>query len=116
MNLTLGFQNEPLLVFKSTGHVYPRGHVTDTECITAAFETHWTKDYTLWACIRLAGERASETRGDQEKQAISYLHYFLLARPDLHVAHGLLTRKDTITFLGGDWGLWRTQPCGFLNR
>ena len=110
MILTLDFPNKPLLKFKPTGHVYPRGHVTDTECrpdITAAFETDWTKDNTtLWPCIRLAGERASKgkSRDTQEKQAISYLHYLLLARPDLHVAHGLLTREDTITFLGGIGG------------
>ena len=107
MILTLGFPNKPALVFKSTGHVLP---VTDTECrpgITAAFETDWTKvNTTLWSCIRLAGEQASEgkSRGDQEEQAISYLHYLLLARPDLHVAHGLLTRKDTITFFLGIGG------------
>src|ERR1700733_12367665 len=110
MILTLGFPNKPLLTFKPTGHIYPRGHFTDTPCrpdITAAFETDWTKDNTtLWPCIRLAGERASEgkSRDTQEKQAISYLHYLLLARPELHVAHGLLTRKDTIIFFLGIGG------------
>ena len=39
------------------------------------------------------------------KQAISYLHYLLLARPDLHVAQGLLTTEASITFLFGIGGL-----------
>jgi hypothetical protein len=98
-------------VFKSTESKTPRGHVTDTECrpdFTAAFGIHWgDEDTTLWPCIRLAGEDASagKSREQQEKQAISYLHYLLLARPDLHVAQGLLISKKRIKFLFGIGGL-----------
>jgi hypothetical protein len=76
--------------------------------ITAAFEDHWKNDNTtLWPCIRLAGEQASEgkSRTMQKMQAISYLHYLLLARPDLHVAQGLLTSKSGIIFLFGVGGV-----------
>ncbi|KAI0270073.1 hypothetical protein BGY98DRAFT_1100936 [Russula aff. rugulosa BPL654] len=48
----------------------------------AAFESHW-KD---------------------EVQAISYLHYLLLARPDFYVAQGLLISNDGVTFLFGIGG------------
>ena len=107
---SLDFPTKPLLVFKSTGGKRPRGHVTDTECrsdITAAFDKDWGKDgTTLWPCIRLADENASKgkSRGDQEKQAISYLHYLLLARPDLHVVQGILTSEDKLTFFLGIGG------------
>ena len=37
-------------------------------------------------------------------QAISYLHYLLLARPDLHVGQGLLISKRGIMFLVGIGG------------
>ena len=37
-------------------------------------------------------------------QAISYLLYLLLARPDLHVAQGLLSSDKTVTFLFGIGG------------
>lgn len=58
---------------------------------------------TLWPCMRLAGEQASrgKSRDYREMQAISYLHYLLLARPDLHVTQGLLTCEDNITFFFG---------------
>jgi hypothetical protein len=109
--LTLDFANSPLLVFKSTENNAPRGHVTDTECrpdFAAAFEWDWDSNTntTLWPCIRLAGEQASKgkTPEKQKKQAMSYLHYLLLARPDLHVAQGLLTSSNGIMFLVGIGG------------
>ena len=59
-----------------------------------------------WPLIRLAGEVASEgkRRPEQSEQAKSYLHYLLLARPDLDVAQGLLTDKNKISFLFGIGG------------
>lgn len=100
------------MVFKSTGNKTPRGHVTDTECrpdLVAAFAKDWGKNDTppLWPCIRLAGERASKgrSRKKQEGQAISYLRYLLLARPDLHVAQGLLTSESGVKFLFGIGGV-----------
>ncbi|KIO27847.1 hypothetical protein M407DRAFT_22897 [Tulasnella calospora MUT 4182] len=104
------FSNSPLLVFKSTDNKSHHGHVTDTACrpdFTVAFEHHFdSNNTTLWPCIRLAGEKASggKTKDDHKKQAISYLHYLLLARPDLYVAQGMLTSKDNITFLVGIGG------------
>jgi len=91
-------------MFKPTEHKIPFGHVTDTKCTpdyTAAFDKHWGKDgITFWPCIRFAGEKASNgtPKEEQGKQAISYLHYLLLARPDLHITQGLLTTKASITF------------------
>ena len=108
---TLDFMDGPLLVFKLTENKVPLGHVTDTQCrpdYTAAFDKHWGKDGIMfWPCIRLAGEKASKgkSKEDQTKQAISYLHYLLLARPDLHVAQRLLTTETSITFLLGIGGL-----------
>jgi hypothetical protein len=65
------------------------------------------KDTTLWSCIRLVGEKASEEKKpeDQEGQAMSYLHYLLLARPDLHVAQGLFTSESKVMFLLGIGGV-----------
>ena len=42
--------------------------------------------------------------GDQSKQVISYLHYLLLARPNLDVAQGLLTNNDKVSFFFGIGG------------
>ncbi|KAH9984561.1 hypothetical protein BJV77DRAFT_966034 [Russula vinacea] len=72
----LYFLNGDLLVFKDMGNKTPNRHVTGTKCrpdITAAFEKDWiTDDYTDWALIRLAGERASEgkSREIQRKNAV----------------------------------------------
>ena len=57
------------------------------------------------------GEVGSKGKGpgNQSKQAISYLHYLLLARPDLDVAQGLLTNDDKVSFffeIGGE-GIWQ---------
>ena len=84
--------------------------MTGTDCrpdIVAAFTPHWIQNATLWPCIRLAGEAASKGKPPvhQKIQAISYLHHLLLARPDLHVAQGLLTTERHITFLLGIGGV-----------
>ena len=98
-------------MFKLTENRVPLGHVTDARCrpdYTAAFDQHWGKDgVTFWPCIRLAGKKASKgkSKESQTKQAISYLHYLLLVRPDLHVAQGLLTTETSITFLLGIGGV-----------
>ena len=97
-------------MFKYTGNRGLLGHVMDTECrpdITAAFSSDWIPNgNTHWSCAQLAGEQASKgkTKPQQEHNAISYLHYLLLARPDLYVAQGLLTSQSTITFLLGIGG------------
>jgi len=96
-------------VFQDTGNKTPPGHVTDTKCkpdITAAFKRDWKNDVVHWPFVRLAGEMASagKTPDEQRIQAISYLHYLLLARPDLYVAQGLLTSDDGVTFLFGIGG------------
>jgi hypothetical protein len=99
-------------VFKDTETKTHKGHVTDTSCrpdITAAFDHDW-KDHgptTYWPLIRLAGEKASggKSHDTQNKNAASYLHYLLLARPDLHVAQGLLTRESEVVFLLGTGGV-----------
>jgi hypothetical protein len=74
--------------------------------ITAAFEGHWKDDVVPWPFIRLAGETASagKSKADQNRQAISYLHYLLLARPDLYVAQGLLSSSNKVIFLFGIGG------------
>jgi hypothetical protein len=81
--------------------------------VTAAFERHWEDGAVRWPFICLAGEMASagESRVDQEQHAFSYLHYLLLARPDLFVAQGLLlsSLRRQVTFLfgiGGE-GIWQ---------
>jgi hypothetical protein len=102
-------------VFKDTEHKIPDGHVTGTRCrpdITAAFEKDWITDVrkdvrTNWALIRLAGEKASKNKSfeTQMKNAATYLHYLLLARPDFLVAQGLLTTQSAIIFLVGIGGV-----------
>jgi hypothetical protein len=74
--------------------------------ITAALEDHWKDVVVPWPFIRLAGEVASSGRSHSKQliQAISYLHYLLLARPDLYVAQGLLSSSDKVTFLFGIGG------------
>jgi hypothetical protein len=112
---TLDFPERDALVFRNTEHRSPLGHVTDTACrpdITAALEGHWKngkKGTVHWPFICLAGKTASvrESRADQKQHAFSYLHYLLLARPDLYVAQGLLLsslRRRQVTFLFGIGG------------
>ena len=109
-SLTLDFRNSDLLVFKDTGNKIPNGHITGTKYrpdITAAFENDWiTDNCTTWALIRLAGERASKRNNfeTQKKNAATYLHYLLLARPDFRVAQGLLTTESSLIFLVGTGG------------
>ncbi|KAG8961125.1 hypothetical protein FRC00_013191 [Tulasnella sp. 408] len=103
------FRTLDTLVFKNTEDKPPLGHVTDTGCrpdFIAAFDASFKKEKMLWPYIRLTGEDASKgkTRDDQKRQAISYLHYLLLARPDLYVAQGMLTSKTGIVFLVGIGG------------
>ncbi|KAG8922096.1 hypothetical protein FRC01_014493, partial [Tulasnella sp. 417] len=100
-----------LVVFKDTERKVPRGHLTDTKCkpdITAAFEDAFNcnNDTTFWPCIRMAGGWASEGTPpeDQETEAISYLHYLLLARPDLYIAQGMLVSEGSMMFLVGIGG------------
>jgi hypothetical protein len=98
-----------LLVFRDTGDKIPHGHVTGTKCrpdITAAFENDIT-DSMDWALIRLAGEKASKGKSldTQKKNAASYLHYLLLARPEFLVAQGLLTTSSAIFFFLGIGGV-----------
>jgi hypothetical protein len=98
-------------VFKVTESKSHAGHITTTGCkpdYVAAFQRDWRgKDTTLWPCIRLVGEKASQGKnlGDQKSQAVTYLHHLLLARPDLHVAQGLFTSKSEVTFLLGIGGV-----------
>jgi hypothetical protein len=104
------FTDKDILKFKSTGTKCHTGHVTDVKCrpdYTAAFESNWKQDdTTLWPCIQLAGEKASKGKSAdvQKKQAYSYLHYLLLARPDLHVVQGVLTSENEVKFLFGIGG------------
>jgi hypothetical protein len=98
-------------MFKDTEHKTPNGHVTGTKCrpdIIAAFEKDWPDGHnTDWGLIRLAGEKASSGKSfeTQKKNAATYLHYLLLARPDLVVAQGLLTTESTVMFLVGIGGV-----------
>ena len=106
----LDFAEKPLLVFKNTGDNPPLGHVTDSKCkpdITAAFDKDWQNEATLWSCVRFVAEKASsgKTKEEQKKQAVSYLHYLLLARPDLHVAQGMLIDQKQVLFLLGIEGV-----------
>jgi hypothetical protein len=109
-HFSLDFPNGELLVFKNTENKAPSGHVTGTRCrpdITAAFKDDWiTDDCTDWALFRLAGEWASKGKSldTQQKNAVTYLHYLLLARPDFFVAQGLLATKSSVTFLVGTGG------------
>jgi hypothetical protein len=106
---TLGFGKADLLVFKDTSNKAPKGHPTGTTCkpdFIAAFHSNWRGDIA-WPFVRLTGQKASagEPSKSQALHAISYLHYLLLARPDLHVAQGLLTSNSKIMFLLGTGGV-----------
>ena len=92
MIFTLDFPNHDTLVFHDTRNKLPPGHDTGAMCkpdIMAAFESHWKNDVVSWPFIRLAGETASagKSHSNQMGQAIPYLHYLLLARPDLYVGN-----------------------------
>ncbi|KIO25467.1 hypothetical protein M407DRAFT_25171 [Tulasnella calospora MUT 4182] len=105
----LDFSTSDTLVFKNTGDKSHLGHVTDTGCrpdFIAVFDADFKNKKVLWPYIHLTGEHASKgkTREDQKRQAISYLHYLLLARPDLYVAQGMLTSRTGIIFLVGIGG------------
>jgi hypothetical protein len=66
----------------------------------------------MWPLIRLAGEDTSKGKSKEEHklQSVSYLHYLLLARPDLHVSSNLywrtslrLTCLKVLRFLCLEW-------------
>ena len=108
-NFTLDFENHPILEFWDTGNKPQDGHVMDTKCrpdIMAALQCHWKNGTVCWPLIQLAGEVGSKGKhpGNQSKQAISYLHYLLLARPDLDIAKGLLTDDNKVSFFFGIGG------------
>ncbi|KAG9013494.1 hypothetical protein FRB90_006014 [Tulasnella sp. 427] len=104
------FNESPLLVFKETGDDAPLGHCVRTSCkpdIIAAWKGHFDGEKPpLWPLIRLVGEDASKgmSRKYQDGQAKSYLHYLLLARPDLYVAQGILVNTTQITLQVGIGG------------
>ena len=109
MIFTTDFPEGDTLVFRDTGDKSPPGHITNTMCepnIMAALQSHWKDDVMPWPFVRLAGEVASagKTGQAQKEQAISYLHYLLLARPDLQVAQGLLLLRPWAYLVG-------TRPC-----
>ena len=64
-------------------------------------------NYMDWTLIQLAGERASEGKSQeiQRKNAATYLHYLLLARPNFLVAQGLLITIRSVMFLVGTGGV-----------
>jgi hypothetical protein len=110
-------------VFKTTGSQCHGSHITATDCkpdYTAAFMNNWgSNNTTLWPCVQLIGEKASQGKNhnDQERQAMTYLHNLLLARPDLHIAQGLITSKSDITFLLGIGGTGIcTLSVGWHNK
>ena len=114
MTFTLDSPEGPTLVFWEMGNNSQPGHITDTKCrphITAALKDHWKGDVVPWPFIRFAGEVASKGKDPCKQliQAISCLHYLLLARLDLHVAQGLLSSDKTVTFLFGigGKGIWQ---------
>ena len=110
-DFSLDFPDDDLLVFEDTEQKTPNGHVTGTKRrpdIIAAFEKDWMKDRnTEWGLIRLAGEKASGGKSleTQKKNAATYLHYLLLARPDFLVGQGLLITTHAVTFLVGIGGV-----------
>jgi hypothetical protein len=68
---------------------------------------HLAMEIPHWPCMRLVGEVASKGKCPvyQKRQAITYLYYILLARPDLHVAQGLFTSDSGVMFLFGIGGV-----------
>ena len=109
MIFTLDFPKRDTLVFNITENKRPPGHITDTMYrpnFMAALQPHWKNDVVPWPFVRLAGETTSggKTHETQKEQAISYLHYLLLARPDLYVAQGLLSSDKNVVFLFGIGG------------
>jgi hypothetical protein len=108
---TLELNKTDLLEFKDAPSKAPKGHPTDTTCrpdFVAAFHS----GDIAWPFVQLVGEKASAGKSakSRELQAISYLYYLLLARPDLHVAQGLLTSNSGIMFLLGIGGVG-VQKC-----
>jgi hypothetical protein len=95
-------------VFKPSREKYHTSHITDdVPDYTDAFRSSWNDNgTTLWPCIRLTGECASEEKSldAQKKQAYLYVHFLLLARPDLHVVQGILTSEQEVKFLFGIGG------------
>ena len=109
MIFTLDLPERNILVFRDTRNKSPPGHITDTRWkpdITATLEGHWEDGRVPWPFIRLTGEIASagKTHGEQKGQVISYLHYLLLARPDLYVSQSLLASDNNVVFLFGIGG------------
>jgi hypothetical protein len=108
---TLDLKKADQLEFKDTSNTKLTGHPMVTTCrpdFIAAFSNH----NNAWPFVLLTGEKASagKSANDQKLQAITYLHYLILARPDLHVAQGLLTTKSEIMFVLGTGGVG-VQTC-----
>ncbi|KAI0294964.1 hypothetical protein BC826DRAFT_1009694 [Russula brevipes] len=104
----LWFANKDMLVFKTTGEKHHAGHIKYVECkpdFTVAFRRNWNDNgTTLWPCIRLAGASEGKSLNAQREQAYWTLHYLLLARPDLHVAQGIIASEGKVRFLFGIGG------------
>ncbi|KAG8979676.1 hypothetical protein FRB90_008015, partial [Tulasnella sp. 427] len=106
----LHFQSSPLLVFKTLKDYSLRGHYVYNTCrpsFVAAWEDHFNGDQPPpWPLIRLVGEdtRKKKSRSLRKALANSYLHYLLLARPDLHVALGMFISNTEIVLQVGIGG------------
>ncbi|PPQ82395.1 hypothetical protein CVT25_008356 [Psilocybe cyanescens] len=101
------------LVFKSLGDQAQPKHVRNTQCkpkVVAAFRDDWRHNGQVyaWPLIQLTGEittsEEESTNTQRKSHVATYLHYMILARPDLYVAHGLLVDDSTVTFFAGITG------------
>ena len=103
---TLGLGEKVPLEFKEIPNTTLKGHPTGAMCRPGFIATFSNRDIA-WPFVLLTGEKASAGKriGYQRLQAITYLHDLLLARPDLHVAQGLLTTESGIFFLLGTAGV-----------
>ncbi|KAJ8519769.1 hypothetical protein ONZ45_g3308 [Pleurotus djamor] len=95
------FRDEELLVAEDTTCKKSTHHTTTTDCcpdITLAFKSRWGMSFS-WPWAELVGANASADRVDPFLKAASYVHRWLLARPDRTAALSFITSKRGVTFL-----------------
>ncbi|KAJ8519768.1 hypothetical protein ONZ45_g3314 [Pleurotus djamor] len=108
------FEKEELLVARDSETAKRPGQPTRTNCrpnITLAFQSYWwNKNDTpmSWTRVELVGEKASTGSTDPLLKTASYVHYWLLSRPDRMVALSFLTAQRGITFLVAPQGTTTT--------
>ncbi|TEB05162.1 hypothetical protein FA13DRAFT_1263975 [Coprinellus micaceus] len=95
------FPGQDVVVAKNGEHLALRDPPVDTlsqPAIILAPQSKWVEggNITSWSWVDLVGEELSRGDGDPDLKTHTYIHYWLLARPDRNAALASLTTPDTL--------------------